>query len=130
MKQVMPKWKDLARDNRLAAYELNRAGHWRSCVSRAYYAIFSATTGILILQGIRMSKDHSNPSHVKLPALVRVHLARLQHHRRWRLAALIRTLYNMRLAADYQPQVAVEAPEARQAIGLMEQAFRYIEDRK
>ena len=123
----MATWADLAKDNRLAAYELKEAHRWRACVSRAYYAIFSEATGALIGQGVAMPKAQNNPSHARLPTLVGHHLRRVKHALRWRLAGVVGKLYKLRLAADYQPQVAMAEAEARQAIGLMEQAFRCME---
>lgn len=127
MKTAMAKWTDLAKDNRLAAYEMNRAGRWRSCVSRAYYAIYSAATSQLVQHGVAMPKAYGNPSHLKLPTLVRLGFKTQLRPKQGQLPGLIRMLYTMRLAADYQPQVTVEAVEARQAISLMEQAFRCME---
>lgn len=125
----MAKWNDLAKDNRLAAYEVFVRQRWRTCVSRTYYAIYSAVTEELIGQGVVMPKERNNPSHAKLPTLVGHNLAGVSHAVRWRLSGLVANLYKLRLMADYMPQIAVEKDEARVAIGLMEKAYQCLGDK-
>jgi uncharacterized protein (UPF0332 family) len=122
----MPVWGDLAQDNTLAANEVFRAGRWRSCVSRAYYAVYSAVTAKLVEQGVTMPKSQQNPKHGSLPNLIGHNLVSLKHGVRWQLADSIDKLYKLRIIADYVPDVRVEERDARIALGLMEHAFRCI----
>ncbi|MBM4044282.1 MAG: hypothetical protein FJ279_04145 [Planctomycetes bacterium] len=96
---------------------------WRTCVSRAYYAIYSAATDALVQQGIVMPKGKGNPAHKTLPSLVGNNLSGISHALRWRLAGMVEKLYKLRLMADYQPQVPIEERHARLALGLMDQAL-------
>jgi len=125
----MATWEDLGKDNRVAACQLKDSGRWRSCVSRAYYAIYSAVTHELIQQGIVMPKRRGNPGHQALPQIVGAHLLRLRHPVRWQLSETVERLYKLRVVADYRPHFAVEAREATLALGLMQQAFRCLGER-
>jgi uncharacterized protein (UPF0332 family) len=120
----MATWADLARDNRLAANETFVRRHFRSSISRAYYAIYSAATDALVQQGITMPAGQANPKHARLPNLVGHNLTGMSHAVRWQLAGVIEKLYKLRLISDYMPQVSVDERDARMALGLMSQAFR------
>jgi len=120
----MPTWTDLSNDNRSAAYELQQHRRWRSCVSRAYYAIYSAVTKELIQRGVTMPKQRQNPRHELVPGLVRLQLCAVAYPRRNQLADAISRLYNLRCDADYVPAVQVDEKESRLALGLMEKAYR------
>jgi len=120
----MATWAELAKDSRVAACALKDSGRWRSCVSRAYYAIYSAVTHELIRQGIATPKGRGNPRHETLPQTIGIHLLRFPHPVRWQLSDTVERLYKLRVVADYRPQFTVEAREATLALGLMLQAFR------
>lgn len=120
-------WVDIARDNRFAVYETLSHGRWRTCLSRAYYAVYSAATEALISQGVNMPIGRNSPHHAKLPNLVGNNLNTISHSVRWRLAGMIRKLYNLRIIADYVPSFALGESEARLALGLMNQAFGFLE---
>ena len=120
----MATWKDLARDNRLAANETFVNGRWRTCISRAYFSIYSAATSALVQRGVTMPAGRGNPRHTRLPNLIGHYLTGTSHPLRWQLAGVIEKLYKLRLVADYVPQVSVEERDARIALGLMNQGFR------
>jgi uncharacterized protein (UPF0332 family) len=122
----MATWNDLAQDNSLAANEIFRNGRWRSCVSRAYYAAYSAVTQKLVEHGVTMPKSQQNPKHGSLPNLVGHNLTSLKYPVRWQLADAIEKLYKLRIIADYVPHMWMEERDARIALGLMEQVFRCI----
>jgi uncharacterized protein (UPF0332 family) len=122
----MTTWDDLAQDNTLAANETFDKHRWRTCISRAYYAAYSAVTQQLVAQGVTMPKSQQNPHHASLPNLVAHNLNTLAHPVRLQLAGAIAKLYNLRIIADYVPQMPVEERDARLALGLMEHAFRCI----
>ncbi|MCX7049202.1 MAG: HEPN domain-containing protein [Candidatus Sumerlaeota bacterium] len=119
----MTRWADLAKDNRLAAYEVFEKQRWRTFVSRAYYAAYSATTEALVQHGVTMPMGRSGPSHAKLPELAGTNLTGIGYSLRWRLSGAIGKLYELRIMADYMPDVLVEENEARVAQGLMKQVF-------
>ena len=96
---------------------------WRTCVSRAYYAIFSAATGALTESGVTMPHGRDNPSHQRLPGLSGNNLRRGSHPLQWRLAGLVEDLYRARFGADYRPSVVIGQREVAMAIGFMNRAF-------
>ena len=100
--------------------ELTRS---RSCVSRAYYAAYSTAVAALIDVGVTMPA-RGNPSHDKVPVLMRQHLSRLTLVRRSNAAAVLSLLYRLRIIADYQPHLVLDRLDARQALGFMVQLFR------
>ncbi len=70
-----------------------------------------------------MPAGRGNPKHATLPALVGNNLTSVRIQTRWRLSGLVKKLYDLRVIADYLPGVGLEEPEARIAVGLMDQAF-------
>ena len=122
----MTTWKDLAEDSRLAVHEMFDHRRWRTCLSRAYFAVYSEATAELVLRGVVMPLRRSGPSHTKLPELVGNNLTGISHSMRWRLAGIIKKLYELRIVADYIPSTPVDAREARLSLGLMNQAFRFL----
>jgi uncharacterized protein (UPF0332 family) len=97
-------WMALARDN-LAAAKSARDSHPRAAASRAYYAAFSASHGLLLHLGDSPRKTLHTWAHEDLPGSVKAALDRLSENRRanatYRL--LIETCYQARLQADYAP---------------------------
>ena len=123
----MTTWDDMAQESRTAAAELSTRERWRSSVSRAYYAIYAKATAMLNSAGVNMPAGRSNPSHRRLPVMIGNNLTAIDNPRRWRLADLVQQLYNLRIIADYEPNMAIEEDEARIALSLMSQAFRCLE---
>ena len=122
-------WRDLAEDNRFVVYEMIRSRRWwRSCVSRAYYAVYSAATDELIRRGLSMPVGREGSSHAKIPEIVGNHLTGVSHSLRWRLAGIIRRLYRSRIMADYMPTALIEEAEAKLSVNLMSQALRILRD--
>ena len=120
----MADWNDLASDNYSAANLLVQEEHDRSGVSRAYYAAYSRVTGALKLcGGVVMPIGREGPAHAKAPEFVEKHLTALGR-KRWQLSSLLRTLYTMRRAADYQPSAPVGNADGRMALLLMSEVFK------
>ncbi len=119
----MATWRQAASDHRSATYELFVGNRWRSCASRAYYAVYSEVTHGVLAAGVTMPAGQGNPRHGSLPTLIGMSLAPLSLASRWRLSGLVGQLYGLRIIADYLPGVILEQAEARITIGLMEQAF-------
>ena len=116
----MTSWPDIARDNLTAAKVLRDAGHSRSAVSRAYYAVFSVIVARL--------PDERSPAHRDLPRLVDRHMGDLPEWKRRWLKSLIRGLYRLRLNADYAPAEPIDSAAARDAIRDCSTTFRLLED--
>jgi len=123
----MTTWREMAADNRTAAYELFRDRRWRSCVSRAYYSAYADVTRCLSAVGVNMPAGRNNPSHGSLPNLIGNNLIPLNPQVRWRLAGLVHQMYQFRLIADYMPTVELVEDDARVSIGLLRQVFQMLE---
>jgi len=119
----METWRDLGSKNRTSANQLFAAGQWRSCASRAYYALYAELTHQLLQAKISMPTGRGNPKHANLSMLVGNNLIAVRPQSRWRLSGLVKKLYDLRIMADYLPNVDIAEPEARIAMGLMDQAF-------
>ncbi len=109
----MATWQALSSESWAASQDLFVAGRRRSVVSRAYYAVFARAAGVLAAIPVTMPQDREGPAHGKLPELVLDNLGSLPLKNRMELAALIATLYNLRIYADYWPSIELEAGEAR-----------------
>jgi hypothetical protein len=70
----MTTWREMARANRTAGHELFAAKRWRSCVSRAYYAIYSEITRCLLKAKVSMPNGQANPKHKTLPTTIETRL--------------------------------------------------------
>ena len=101
----MATWRDLAAEGRSATYELFVAHRYRSCASRAYYAVYAEVTHGLLGAGLTMPFGRGNPRHKPLPVLVGMNLAPLRPGLRWRLSGIVAQLYAFRITADHLPQV-------------------------
>jgi uncharacterized protein (UPF0332 family) len=111
----MATWHDIAKGNEEAAKVLLKGDHWRSAVSRAYFAAYSDTTGRLQAQGLDLG-PRSNPAHAALPELIEGNLAGLKDWERRDLKSRTRRLYAARCAADYEASAAIGVVEARQGL--------------
>ncbi len=86
---------------------------FRSCVSRCYYAAFSAVTSRLTsTKSYTFPKGRETPPHGKIPDLIRRHLTEMQEQDRHRMKAQIRRVYNNRLNADYRSRALVDQATA------------------
>ena len=116
-------WLDLARDSRKAASELVLSGRFRSAVARAYFAAYSRVSDELVRAGVTMPSGREGPSHTRLKPMVERNLTCLKLDKRIWLSRAIGRLYALRLYADYQPSITVDAREAKEAISLMKKVF-------
>ena len=94
-------WRLISLNSRKAAQHLLEEGCYRSSVSRAYYAAYSALTAALIRQGITLGYGGNNPGHAGLPVLVVNNLTALPLTVRYDLNKALRRLYAGRIEADY-----------------------------
>lgn len=129
----MDTWYDVATDSRKAANELVRT-RYRSCLSRAYYAAYAKVTHLLVQKGVPMPHAREGPPHRgHLPTgqaqhkgirqLIVEKLTELDVAKRRALSELIGELYTLRLYADYRPAQQIDAPEAREAVSMMNTVF-------
>lgn len=124
----MTTWRDISVDSDYAARELFNSQRWRSCISRAYYAVYSRVTDRLHRQGVRpRSMGRNNPAHDALPGLVTGTLARVTPFHRRLLKRSLERLYQARVASDYLPGRTIDEAAAREAMGYMTTALRVIE---
>jgi uncharacterized protein (UPF0332 family) len=126
----MTAWHDIATDNETAARELVAAKRWRSAVSRAYYAVYSAVSAVLAEQGVTFSGPRANPNHADLPDLIESNIAGLRDWERRDLKSAARSLYAHRLAADYDENYPVTGETARDMTGAMNRALVLLERRR
>jgi len=120
----MTTWRDISIENELAAIALLKGKHWRSCISRAYYAVYAAVAGLLKDQGLSFGGGaRDNPSHSNLPALVESNLSGLNQWQRRDLKSAARQLYSHRLDADYDDRATITMSLARQAVITMSTAL-------
>src|SRR5436190_21436449 len=100
-------WEELSRDSLRAAKLLERDGHLRSSVSRAYYAAYCAIARELAARGVRFPHGWNNPSHEQMPDLV-AHNLPLPSGTRRRMNSYIRLLRGLREDADYRPGASID----------------------
>lgn len=125
----MATWRDIATDSEFAARELLSRKRWRSCASRAYYAVYSRMTHQLIHQGFRRGVGfRGNPAHDALSGMVSGTLRGLTAPRRRRLKRAIERLYAYRVVADYFPGRTLDESLAWLAVGEMSVAMTILEE--
>jgi uncharacterized protein (UPF0332 family) len=122
----MATWEELSRDGLDAAKLLARAEHWRSCVSRCYYAAYSAVTSRLHERGVSFPHGWNNPGHEQLPNLI-LHNLTLPMNIRRRLKQLIEFLRNAREDADYRPGITIDKAKVIECILNAEMVLKYLE---
>ena len=103
----MATWLELSKDSMQAAKTLADAGHWRSSISRAYYAAYCAMTERFIERGVRFPRGRRNPAHEQLLPLIR-HNLKLDRAKRQRLSNYVRYLRAARENADYRPNADID----------------------
>ena len=119
-------WLLMSRDNRTSAHELLACGRWRGCASRAYYAVYCETTDLVLRHNIAMPNGWNNPKHGRWLANVVSNLPVGTLADRTHLAGLLPVLHDLRVTADYRPNVIFDDAEARQMIGLCARAHQLL----
>ncbi len=121
---MLQTWLELARDARKAASRLVTEEHFRSCVSRAYYAAYSKVTHELVVTaGLTMPPSREGPSHARIRPLIESRMPNMDLGKRVKLSELLGRLYTLRVDADYKPSVRVEGTDAREALSIMKTVF-------
>jgi len=109
----MATWEEIAKDNLESAKLLATGGHYRSSISRAYYAAFSASAGIL--QHWAPFGCRPTPPHHRLVSLLEHHFKAKNGHPLRTVKSALRRLYNYRISADYKVGVQADKDEALEA---------------
>lgn len=122
-------WFDVASDTRKAASRLV-SDHFRSCLSRAYYAAYSKVTFDLSrIAGVNFPAGDEGPKHPGrtgtggIRRLIETHMTGLNKPQRVKLSELIGRLYTLRCFADYRPSVEIDGRDAREAVSIMNTIF-------
>ncbi len=115
---VSDAWSEAAQDALNAARELKERAHYRSSVSRAYYAAYAFLAAAMVAKpGVSFADGRDGPQHGSLPDLVKSHLAGdLGRRILWNVRTSITALYEARLVADYRPRVFVNRDVATDAL--------------
>src|SRR5882672_11340238 len=123
-------WLELSRDSRTSANELMALDHFRSCISRAYYAAYSKVTHELVVAaGLTMPPDREGPNHPGrlgtggIRRLIETSMPNMPQDKRVKLSELVGRLYTLRVEADYRPSVNVASHDAREALSIMKTVF-------
>ena len=119
-------WQAMSLNNRRAAQRLLETECYRSSVSRAYYAAYSALTAALIHQGITLGYGGNNPGHAGLPVLVVNNLTSLPLTARYDLNKSLRRLYRAQVEADYAAVVVVDNAAAKRSIRDLARVFQIL----
>lgn len=113
----MATWAEMSLNNYEAAILLLQAGHFRSCISRAYYSVYAAVTAEFAKdKNVQFAYGLNNPSHDQLVALAANNLDRNQYRdgSRQAIARALKQLQRNRIAADYVNSQHLDKIDARQ----------------
>jgi len=111
----MATWAEMSRDSLGAAKSLLGESRFRSSVSRAYYAAYTAIAGVLVERGVRFARGWNNPQHELLPRYVSNSDA-FEPATRQQLNRAIRRLRLRREDADYRPRNPVDRAIALECV--------------
>jgi uncharacterized protein (UPF0332 family) len=99
----------------LAAEALLRDGHYRSSVSRAYYAAYCAATHEIVQKLTTFSYGRKNPSHERVPTYIQNNLT-ITQSKKDAINTLVVLLRLFREDADYRPYLPVDEQIARECV--------------
>jgi uncharacterized protein (UPF0332 family) len=111
----MASWQEMSLECRKAAQHMIVAGHYRSSISRSYYAVYCAVSHVLA-EKFTFSHGGNNPSHTDLPNMILHNMSFLSQPRRWELRKTFLLLWKMRVEADYVPSAYLDRSTAVQAL--------------
>lgn len=99
-----------------AAVALQKLRNHRSCVSRFYYAAFSAVTAEVRKVAHHFPNGFEHPPHPQMGKAIKRHLVQFDRPERNELRDAMSRLYNARLDADYRHQADPGDADARNAM--------------
>ena len=110
-------WIEVARDAASAAKLCFRNGHFRSAVSRSYYAMYAAVTGRLVQSGAEPPAGRPGWSHAKTQHLaIEVLRSRLGAKATREIRRMMAAAYSDRITADYLPGRTVDSAVAGRCV--------------
>lgn len=108
-------WATLGRENLKASRHAKEGQHWRTSVSRAYYAAFDALNEVL-LRVENPPARYRTHLHRQIPDLIKKHLTGFLVTGNRALRTTVTRLYKARLAADYDERVTHDDLVAQNAL--------------
>lgn len=119
----MNQWKKLSTDCERSAQKLKDSGYIRGCVNRAYYAVYSAATMLLLANGYIPDARREGPPHGDVLNLAG-RIASISPERLENISEEIRILYRMRLDADYFAKKRVDMRMAQTSLTMCRSIMR------
>ncbi len=113
----MNEWKKLSRDCERSAQKLRDSGYLRGCVNRAYYAVYSTAAMQLLANGYVPEARREGPPHGDVLSLAGRILS-IRPDRLETISERIRTLYRMRIWADYYAKKTVDSRMAETSLAI------------
>ena len=123
------RWRETAYVTLATAKLLRDQADARSCVSRAYYAVFQLGTSVCVAHGdaVRFPPDWNNPTHEQLPELIFTNGGYSLSTRRL-MRKNLRELRILREDSDYRIGRTVDAQSARNALLMADVVFARLEN--
>ena len=123
------RWRETAEHTLSTAQILREQEDARSCVSRAYYAVFQRATAICIAHGdaAQFPAGWHNPSHEQLPDLI-FNNGNYSLSARRSIRKILRELRPLREDADYRMGRTVDKQTARAALIMANTVFERLEN--
>lgn len=110
-------WQQMAQGSSAAAQILAAQGEFRSSASRAYYAAYQSATALLLYAGQRVPEGREGWSHEATPDLLKSLPQKiLSSEIQQGLTARVKTLYELRLSADYRTTAEFTLGEIQAAV--------------
>lgn len=111
------KWRKMAIGSQKAAQQLENE-EYRSCASRIYYSAYQAMTAILLYSGCIPPVDREGWNHEITPDLIVDQCMPMIKSRESRkdMASRLKTLYKMRIVADYIGNDTIDEVSVKKAM--------------
>ena len=123
----MAQWLDLSTDSQKAAQKLLDNEHFRSSVSRSYYAAYCAVAGLLVDEKLTYSYNRNNPDYKNMPAYIKNNLQGIEREKRESAAKTYVMLWKARTDADYRPGRSCTRDTALNAMRASQRILRDLE---
>ena len=106
----------MAEQSYTAAEQLRRLRNHRSCISRAYYAAFSAITSAIRKRTAEFPQGFEHPPHVQVGRFVKRHLTQFKSIERDAIRNAVDRLRFARHDADYRRDADPKEDDVRKAM--------------
>lgn len=126
--QRAERWRGMAEVTLQTAKLLRDQTDARSCVSRAYYAVYQLATSVCVVHGDepQFPQGWNNPSHDQLPGLI-LNNGDYTRATRQTLRRILRELRILREDSDYRAGRTVDSQTVRTALAMADTAFGLLE---